>query len=109
MAKNNFIPFTCKVSCVDFINTVTLDGVSQVELRYSNDDALQVVAGDIVRILGYMEDDQSDMAIDEALDAMDDEIASTPNPYANSDDMNVVGYETSPSNSSEDELLNLNW
>lgn len=113
VVKNNFIPFTCKVSCVDFINTVTLDGVSQVELKYSNDDALQVVAGDVVRILGYMEDDQSDMAIDEALNAMNDEIASTSNSYMNSDDIDVVDYEISPSssssNSSEDELLNLNW
>lgn len=55
--KVNYTDFQCKVSCIDFINAITLDGVSEVELRYGNGAAIEIVARDVTRVLGFLEDE----------------------------------------------------
>ena len=72
-SKDKYEYQSCKVSPEDFVNMITIDGVEDITLHYGNSSVLKIVAGEVVRVLGYIPEDDTQSEEDIITEAMNPE------------------------------------
>ena len=71
--KDNFKTFTCQVSPADLISAITMEGMADVKLMYSNEIALRIDAGTVKRIIGFMDPSEVNISVDTSETPMEDD------------------------------------
>ena len=96
--RENFKTFTCHVSPADLISAITMDGMSDVKLMFSNEIALRIDAGTVKRVIGYMDPNETTIedSSETPIEDDDDEIARI------NDEMSAFSETSETSTSIED-------